>query len=111
MQTPLVTGGAGFIGSCFVRRAMARGDVRIINLDKLKYAGNPDSLPPADNSRHHLVVGDISDTPLVRSLLDDYQPTAIVNFAAESHVDRSIRQKSRLNSAGSPGRISSRAWN
>ena len=90
MQTLLVTGGAGFIGSCFVRRAIARADVRIINLDKLTYAGNPDSLPPADNSRHHLVVGDIGDSPLVRSLLNEYQPTAIVNFAAESHVDRSI---------------------
>lgn len=90
MQTLLVTGGAGFIGSCFVRRAMARGDVRIINLDKLTYAGNPDSLPPRDDLRHHLVVGDIGDSPLVRSLLNEYQPTAIVNFAAESHVDRSI---------------------
>jgi dTDP-glucose 4,6-dehydratase len=90
MQTLLVTGGAGFIGSCFVRRAIARADVRIINLDKLTYAGNTDSLPPADKSRHQLVVGDIGDSSLVRNLLNEYQPTAIVNFAAESHVDRSI---------------------
>ena len=90
MQTLLVTGGAGFIGSCFIRRAISRSDVRIINLDKLTYAGNPDSLPPADKTLHQLVVGDIGDAALVRQLLDTHQPTAIVNFAAESHVDRSI---------------------
>lgn len=89
MQTILVTGGAGFIGSCFVRRAAERGGVRIINLDKLTYAGNPDSLPP-NSERHELVVGDIGDGALVRQLLEKYQPSAIVNFAAESHVDRSI---------------------
>ncbi|MCA9034410.1 MAG: dTDP-glucose 4,6-dehydratase [Planctomycetaceae bacterium] len=90
MKTILVTGGAGFIGSCFVRRAVARGGVRIINLDKLTYAGNPDSLPQTDSARHTLVVGDIGDRELVRSLLKTHQPVAIVNFAAESHVDRSI---------------------
>ena len=90
MQTLLVTGGAGFIGSCFIRRAISRSDVRIINLDKLTYAGNPDSLPPADITLHQLVVGDIGDAALVRQLLDTHQPTAIINFAAESHVDRSI---------------------
>ena len=89
MQTFLVTGGAGFIGSCFVRRAVERGDTRIVNLDKLTYAGNPDSLP-ADSNLHELVKGDIADSELVRSLLKTHQPTAIVNFAAESHVDRSI---------------------
>ncbi len=89
MQTLLVTGGAGFIGSCFVRRAMARNDVRIINLDKLTYAGNPDSLP-ASSDKHRFVTGDIGDRTLVRQLLETYQPSAIVNFAAESHVDRSI---------------------
>lgn len=88
MKTILVTGGAGFIGSCFVRRLAARGDVKLINLDKLTYAGNPDSLPEAD--MHELVVGDIGDGPLVRDLLQQHQPDAIVNFAAESHVDRSI---------------------
>ena len=90
MQTLLITGGAGFIGSCFVRRAMARADVRIINLDKLTYAGNPDSLPSTDAELHTLVVGDIGDAALVRQLLETHQPNAIVNFAAESHVDRSI---------------------
>lgn len=89
MQTILVTGGAGFIGSCFVRRGCARGVVRIINLDRLTYAGNPDSLP-ADDPNHVFVHGDIGDRELVRSLLQQYQPAAIVNFAAESHVDRSI---------------------
>ena len=88
-STLLVTGGAGFIGSCFVRRAVRRGDVRIINLDKLTYAGNPDSVP-ADSDLHQLVEGDIGDVELVTSLLSRHQPAAIVNFAAESHVDRSI---------------------
>ena len=90
MQTLLVTGGAGFIGSCFIRRANERSDVRIINLDKLTYAGNPDSLPAIDRTFHKLVVGDIGDAALVRHLLDEHQPVAIINFAAESHVDRSI---------------------
>jgi dTDP-glucose 4,6-dehydratase len=89
MTTLLITGGAGFIGSCFVRRAVARGGVRVINLDRLTYAGNPDSLPAA-SAAHELIVGDIGDRALVRQLLESYQPAAIVNFAAESHVDRSI---------------------
>ena len=88
MTTILVTGGAGFIGSCFVRRLASRNDVRLINLDKLTYAGNPDSLP--DSAHHELVVGDIGDSSLVRELLHQHRPEAIVNFAAESHVDRSI---------------------
>jgi len=88
MKTILVTGGAGFIGSCFVRRLAERGTVDIINLDKLTYAGNPDSLP--DVATHRLVQGDIGDSELVRELLSAHSPDAIVNFAAESHVDRSI---------------------
>lgn len=88
MKTILVTGGAGFIGSCFVRRQIAAGDHQIINLDKLTYAGNPDSLPESD--RHLLIEGDIGDSGLVRTLLSKHRPSAIVNFAAESHVDRSI---------------------
>jgi dTDP-glucose 4,6-dehydratase len=90
VQTILVTGGAGFIGSCFVRRAMQRGDARIINLDKLTYAGNPESLNLEDHDRYRFVHGDIGDQKLVRQLLEEHRPTAIVNFAAESHVDRSI---------------------
>ena len=89
LQTLLVTGGAGFIGSCFVRRAIDRGDVRIINLDRLTYAGNLDSVPP-ESDRHVFVQGDIGDRTLVRKLLLQHQPAAVVNFAAESHVDRSI---------------------
>jgi len=89
MQTLLVTGGAGFIGSCFIRRAVAAGDFRIINLDKLTYAGNPDSLPEASDT-NQLVIGDIGDRSLVRRLLEMHSPSAVVNFAAESHVDRSI---------------------
>ena len=89
MKTILLTGGAGFIGSCFVRRAIDRGDVRIINLDLLTYAGNLDSVPP-ESDRHVFVQGDIGDRTLVRNLLQQHQPAAVVNFAAESHVDRSI---------------------
>ncbi|MCA9064535.1 MAG: dTDP-glucose 4,6-dehydratase, partial [Planctomycetaceae bacterium] len=90
MKTILVTGGAGFIGGCFVRRAVLRNDVCIINLDKLTYAGNLDSVPPSNGGNHVFVQGDIGDGELVRSLLETHHPSAIVNFAAESHVDRSI---------------------
>jgi dTDP-glucose 4,6-dehydratase len=88
----LVTGGAGFIGGNFVLRALARNpDLRIVNLDLLTYAGNLDTLASlAEDPRHVFVQGDIGDEALVRGLLSDYQPFAVVNFAAESHVDRSI---------------------
>lgn len=91
MQTILVTGGAGFIGGCFVRQVIAEHSTRVINLDKLTYAGNLDSLAGVmDTPLHVFIQGDIGDSPWVRRLLDTYQPIAIVNFAAESHVDRSI---------------------
>ena len=91
MQTILVTGGAGFIGGCFVRQLIAERAARVINLDKLTYAGNLDSLEPVlGDSAHVFVEGDICDRALVARLLDEHQPSAIVNFAAESHVDRSI---------------------
>lgn len=88
----LVTGGAGFIGSAFVRLALQENWAgRIINLDKLTYAGNLENLAPvARDPRHRFVQGDICDSALVRSLLDEERPDAIVHFAAESHVDRSI---------------------
>jgi dTDP-glucose 4,6-dehydratase len=88
----LVTGGAGFIGGCFVRQRM--GDprqARVVNLDKLTYAGNLDSLGPVrDDPRHVFVRGDIGDRGLVARLLAEHRPSAVVNFAAETHVDRSI---------------------
>jgi dTDP-glucose 4,6-dehydratase len=91
MQTILVTGGAGFIGSCLVRRIVAGRQFRVINLDKLTYAGNLDSLESVlDDPRHIFVQGDIGNRPQVSALLKEYQPVAIINLAAESHVDRSI---------------------
>ncbi len=92
MQTILVTGGAGFIGSCFIRQTLAEDpETRVINLDALTYAGNPDSLRDVwDDPRHVFVQGDIGDAQLVARLLREHRPWAIVNFAAESHVDRSI---------------------
>jgi dTDP-glucose 4,6-dehydratase len=87
----LVTGGAGFIGANFVLDWLAQSDEALINLDKLTYAGNRQSLASlADDPRHIFVHGDIGDSQLTTSLLAQYQPRAIVNFAAESHVDRSI---------------------
>lgn len=91
MRTVLVTGGAGFIGGNFVHLALAETDAVVVNLDKLTYAGNLDTLAPlAGNPRHIFVQGDISDRDLVRRLLYDYRVDALINFAAESHVDRSI---------------------
>ncbi len=88
----LVTGGAGFIGSAFVRRTLARhADVHVTVLDKLTYAGNLANLAPvAGDPRHRFVQGDINDAPLVDELAE--MVNAIVNFAAESHVDRSIEE-------------------
>ena len=90
MPTWFVTGGAGFIGGNFVLEAVAKG-VRVVNLDALTYAGNLDTLATlADRPDHVFVQGDIGDRELVASLLATHRPDAIVNFAAESHVDRSI---------------------
>jgi len=91
MKTLLVTGGAGFIGGNFVLGLMAEGGYRIVNLDKLTYAGNVDTLAGLRDNPHHVFVrGDIGDRALMSKLLQEHTPTAIVNFAAESHVDRSI---------------------
>ncbi|MGI6492815.1 MAG: dTDP-glucose 4,6-dehydratase [Pelotomaculum sp.] len=91
MKTWLVTGGAGFIGSNFVRYAIQHEHVRVINLDKLTYAGNLESLADLQGNENHVFVrGDICDKALIRDLLDRYSPCAIINFAAETHVDRSI---------------------
>ena len=87
----LVTGGAGFIGSAFVRMAMAATDLAVVNLDKLTYAGNLENLADVDgNPRYRFVQGDICDAQLVNALVGEERPDAIVHFAAESHVDRSI---------------------
>lgn len=93
-MTIFVTGGAGFIGANFVLdwfSQSTRTDEKIINLDKLTYAGNLDNLTTLNNNQNHIFVqGDIGDSQLVSNLLNQYQPRAILNFAAESHVDRSI---------------------
>ena len=90
MPTWLVTGGAGFIGGNFVLDAVARG-IRVVNLDALTYAGNLDTLSDLDgNPGHTFVHGDIGNRDLVARLLAEHRPDAVVNFAAESHVDRSI---------------------
>jgi dTDP-glucose 4,6-dehydratase len=88
----LVTGGAGFIGSCFVREWLAGPDPElVVDLDKLTYAGCLESLGPArDHPRHKFVHGDICDEPLLRRLFAEHRPRAVIHFAAESHVDRSI---------------------
>jgi dTDP-glucose 4,6-dehydratase len=87
----LITGGAGFIGSALVRHLIRNTDHEVLNLDKLTYAGNLESLTSiADNSRYEFVQGDIVDHPTVSAILQRFQPHAIMHLAAESHVDRSI---------------------
>ncbi len=91
MKTLLVTGGAGFIGGNFVLGALAQGGVRIVNLDALTYAGNRDTLAAVEGRDDYVFVhGDIGDRACVERVLAEHRPDAIVNFAAESHVDRSI---------------------
>lgn len=88
----IVTGGAGFIGSNFVLQEMRAGSVSVLNLDKLTYAGNPHNLESvAENPHYEFVQGDIGNRGEVKALLERFRPSAIVHFAAESHVDRSIR--------------------
>ncbi|WP_028839284.1 dTDP-glucose 4,6-dehydratase [Thermomonas fusca] len=90
MRTWLVTGGAGFIGGNFVLGAVRDG-IKVVNLDALTYAGNRDTLASLDGDANHVFVhGDIGDRELVAQLLAEHRPDAVVNFAAESHVDRSI---------------------
>ena len=91
MGSVLVTGGCGFIGSEFVRQWMARESSNVVNLDKLTYAGNLHSLEEiAANPRYTFVHGDIADERCLKEIFQEHQPAAIINFAAESHVDRSI---------------------
>lgn len=88
----LVTGGAGFIGSNFVNNILSkRDDIEIVNLDKLTYAGNLENLQPSEKKKnYHFVKGDITNNELVDYLFNKYRFTHVINFAAESHVDRSI---------------------
>ncbi|MBT3027063.1 MAG: dTDP-glucose 4,6-dehydratase [Candidatus Thiodiazotropha sp. (ex Ctena orbiculata)] len=91
MQTIIVTGGAGFIGGNFVHHLLTMQDIQVVNLDALTYAGNLDTLQAImESPRHHFVQGKIQDRELVTDLFERFRPSAIVNFAAESHVDRSI---------------------
>src|SRR6266850_2901246 len=90
MKTILVTGGCGFIGSSFIRLLSAQHSYRVVNLDKLTYAGNLENSADLAGEDNRFVQGDICDRALVERILKDEKPWAIVNFAAESHVDRSI---------------------
>jgi dTDP-glucose 4,6-dehydratase len=95
MATWLVTGGAGFIGCNFVRTALAKSDARVVVLDKLTYAGNLANLADvASDRRFAFVRADIADREAVTAIFREYRPTAVVNFAAETHVDRSIDEPS-----------------
>jgi len=90
-STILITGGAGFIGSNLVHYCLEHEDFTLINLDKLTYAGNPESLLSVQNHpRHVFIEGDICDRDLLKDLFQTYQPQAVLHLAAESHVDRSI---------------------
>ena len=90
-MTILVTGGAGFIGSNFVLDWLAQSDEPIVNLDKLTYAGNLENLASLQgDARHVFVQGDLGDRELMGCLLAEHRPRAVLHFAAESHVDRSI---------------------
>lgn len=94
MKTILITGGSGFIGSNFIHYIFKNfDDMKVINLDKLTYAGNPENLKKVENNENYsFVKGDICDQTLVDNLIKENQPDYIVNFAAESHVDRSIKE-------------------
>jgi dTDP-glucose 4,6-dehydratase len=92
MRRILVTGGAGFIASNFIRMVLSEGrDAFIVNLDKLTYAGNLENLGEyLDHPNHKFIKGDICDGKMVERIIDEYKIDSIINFAAESHVDRSI---------------------
>lgn len=90
-KTLLITGGAGFIGSALIRHLIRNSDYHILNLDKLTYAGNLESLREVEQSeKYKFIKGDINDRSLVMSILNEFKPSGILHLAAESHVDRSI---------------------
>jgi len=87
----LITGGAGFIGSAVIRHLINNTDAQVLNLDKLTYAGNLDSLLDVDSSdRYQFVQADICDAAAIRNVLSEFKPNLLMHLAAESHVDRSI---------------------
>jgi dTDP-glucose 4,6-dehydratase len=90
-----VTGGAGFIGSAVIRHLLNDSQASVVNIDKLTYASNLDSIPRADaNRRYRFLRADIGDGPMLRQLFDEHRPQLVMNLAAESHVDRSIDRPS-----------------
>ena len=97
MRTILVTGGCGFIGSNFIQIILEKfGDIKIVNIDKLTYAGNPLNNIKLDNHRYTMVKGDICNSTLLTKLFDKYKFSQVINFAAESHVDRSINSSAEF---------------
>src|SRR5215468_8793230 len=87
----LITGGAGFIGANFARLVLSRSDARLVIIDKLTYAGNPANIDDVLRDRRvHFIKADVADKEVMTSIFNEYRPTSVVNFAAESHVDRSI---------------------
>lgn len=90
-KTLLITGGAGFIGSALIRHLIQHSDYRVINIDKLTYAGNLESLADVDShANYHFIQADICDAETIEGVFSDYQPDGVMHLAAESHVDRSI---------------------
>ncbi len=96
-KTLIITGGADFVGSAVIRNLMEETGFTVINIDKLTYAGNLDSLVPvAANPRYHFKQADICDAAAMRTIFKHYQPSGIMHLAAESHVDRSIEGPSKF---------------
>src|SRR6185503_14226345 len=86
----LVTGGAGFIGSALIRHLLDASEASIVNVDKLTYAASPASIPHGEGARYRLARVDICDAAALQRVFEDFRPDAVINLAAESHVDRSI---------------------